>query len=319
MGDAVGVIEHDAEIADAPDAGFRAHRRMAGLDARIAEHALLGFARRPVVVDLLVRTARYAHAPAATLLLVDQDDAVVLALVDRPRRARGHAGRVEAVLAQPRQIHHEGVLELAVDLLLDALEIGVLRALGEFPAEDFLPVRAPLDLLHALAGDHRARPRGRRRPALLGGLQMAVVEVERLVVVVDLRQVRIGEDLRQDAPLGAHLRLDAAVGLAHPAAVPLLLVLPLLGITDAGLGLDIVEPGVFDALAVRPDVLAGHRTGVTPDALVEVQHHADLRADLHSAASFAFATDPGCGPSIQSTLSSLRTMTNSSRLEPTVP
>jgi hypothetical protein len=111
----------------------------------------------------------------------------------------------------------------------------------------------------------------------------AVVEVERLVVVVDLRQVGIGEDLGEDAPLGAHLRLDLAVGLADPAAVPLLLVLPFLGIADAGLGLDIVEPGVFDALAIGPDVLAGHRAGVTADALVEVEHHADLRADLHSA------------------------------------
>src|SRR5262249_9079004 len=34
---AIGVIEHDAEITDAPDARLRAHRRLAGLDARIAE------------------------------------------------------------------------------------------------------------------------------------------------------------------------------------------------------------------------------------------------------------------------------------------
>ena len=39
--DAVGVIEHHAEIADAADAGLRAHRRLAGLDARITEDALL--------------------------------------------------------------------------------------------------------------------------------------------------------------------------------------------------------------------------------------------------------------------------------------
>ena len=159
--DAVGVVEHDAEIADAADAGLRAHRRLAGLDARIAEDALLGFAARPVVIDLLVGAARDAHAPAAALVLVDQDDAVLLALVDGAGGAGRDAGRVEAVLAQPRQVHHEGVFELAVDLLLHALEVVVLRALGELAAQDLLPVRAPLDLLHALAGDQRARPRGR--------------------------------------------------------------------------------------------------------------------------------------------------------------
>ena len=121
--DAVGVVEHDAEVADAPDAGLRAHRRLAGLDARIAEDALLGFAARPVVVDLLVGAARHAHAPAAALVLVDQDDAVLLALVDGAGRAGRDARRVEAVLAQPRQVHHEGVLELAVDLLLHAFEV----------------------------------------------------------------------------------------------------------------------------------------------------------------------------------------------------
>src|SRR3546814_8597212 len=63
--DAVGVIEQHAEVADAPDAGFRADRRLAGLDARVAEGALLRLPGLPVVIDLLVRTARDAHPPAA--------------------------------------------------------------------------------------------------------------------------------------------------------------------------------------------------------------------------------------------------------------
>ena len=222
------------------------------------------------------------------------------------------------MLAQPRQIHHEGVFELPVDFLLDAVEIGVHGPLGEFAAENLLPVRPPFDLLDALAADQRTRPRGRRRLALAGGLEMAVVEVERLVIIVDLGQIGIGEYLGEDAPLGAHLRLEPAVGLADPAAVPLLLVLPFLGVADAGLGLDIVEPGVFDAFAIGPNVLAGHRAGVAADAFVEVQHHSDLSADFHSAASL-FAAVSRYGPSSQSTLSSLWTTTNSSRLEPTVP
>ncbi len=88
-------------------------------------------------------------------------------------------------------------------------------------------------------------------------LQVVVVEGEGLVVVVDLRQVGVGEDAHQQLPLAALARLDAAVGLAHPAAVPLVLVLPLLRVADAGLGLDVVEPGVFHAGAAGPDVLAG--------------------------------------------------------------
>ncbi|EGF34433.1 hypothetical protein AAULH_14426, partial [Lactobacillus helveticus MTCC 5463] len=63
----------------------------------------------PVVIDLLVGAAGHAHAPAAALFLIDQDDAVFLALVDRARGARSCAGRIEAMLAQARQIHHEGV------------------------------------------------------------------------------------------------------------------------------------------------------------------------------------------------------------------
>ena len=185
------------------------------------------------------------------------------------------------MLAQPRQVHHEGVFELPVDLLLHALEVDVGRALGELAAQDLLPVRAPFDLLHALAGDERARARRRKGLQLRRLLQVLVVEGEGLVVVVDLGQVGIGEDLGQHAPFAADLRLQLAVPLAHPAAVPAVLVLPVLGIADAGLGLDVVEPGVFHALAVGPNVLAGDRAGVTPDALVEVQHHGDLCADFH--------------------------------------
>jgi hypothetical protein len=114
---------------------------------------------------------------------------------------------------------------------------------------------------------------------------MFVVEGEGFVVVVDLGQIRIGEDVGEDAPLAADSGLDPAVSLAGPAALPLLLVLPFLGITDAGLGLDVVEPRVFHALPVGPDVLAGHRAGVTADAFVEVEHHRDLCADFHRSIS----------------------------------
>src|SRR3546814_18139026 len=69
--DAVGVIEQHAEIADAADAGFRADRRLAGFDARIAEGALLRLSRLPAVLDLLVGTSADAHAPAAAFPRVE--------------------------------------------------------------------------------------------------------------------------------------------------------------------------------------------------------------------------------------------------------
>src|SRR5690606_7523342 len=119
--DAIGIIEQHAQIADAPDAGFRADRWLAGLDARIAEDALLGLARSPVVIDFLVWAARDTHAPAPAFVLVDQDDAILLALVDRAGGTGGDTARVEAVFAQPWKVHHEGVLELSVDVLLHCL------------------------------------------------------------------------------------------------------------------------------------------------------------------------------------------------------
>src|SRR5690606_10564601 len=92
--DAVGVIQQHAEVADASNAGFRAHRRLADLDAREAEDAFLRFATLPVVIDLLVRAPGNAHAPATAFVLVDQHDAVFLALVDRAARAGRHAAGV---------------------------------------------------------------------------------------------------------------------------------------------------------------------------------------------------------------------------------
>jgi hypothetical protein len=55
--DAVGVVEHEAEVADPPDAGLRADGRLADFDSRVAQRALLGLAGAVVKVDLLVRAA----------------------------------------------------------------------------------------------------------------------------------------------------------------------------------------------------------------------------------------------------------------------
>ena len=117
----VGVVEHQADVAQPADAGLGADGGQADLDPREAEGALLGLAGAVVEVDLLVGAAGDAHPPAAALVLVDQDDAVLLALVDRAARARRGARRVEAVLADPRQVEHEGLLELELHLVGDLL------------------------------------------------------------------------------------------------------------------------------------------------------------------------------------------------------
>src|SRR3546814_9348459 len=77
--------------------------------------------------------------------------------------------------------------------------------------QDLLPVRPPLDLLHALAGNDRDRARRRRSLGLGRMVKVGILVVERLVVVVDLRQVGIGEDVGEDSPLAAHARLAPAV------------------------------------------------------------------------------------------------------------
>src|SRR5690606_5022359 len=139
---------------------------------------------------------------------------------------------------------------------------------------------------------------------------------------------RVGEQAHQQLPLAALARTDRAVGGTYPAAVPAVLVLPFLRIPDARLGLDVVEPRVLHAGTVRPDVLAGDRAGVAADALVQVQHHADLCTDLHLHAPFAAAAGATvadvslpctAGSSSQSTRAIFRTTTNSSRFVPIVP
>src|SRR5690606_41057894 len=97
-----------------------------------------------------------------------------------------------------------------------------------------------------------------------------------LVVVFHIRKVRIDEVIGENPPAAALRGRDLAARRALPATLPFLLVLPLLRVADTGLGFDIVEPGVFNALARGPDILAGDRAGMAADTFIEVQHHRDL-------------------------------------------
>ena len=86
---------------------------------------------------------------------------------------------------------------------------------------------------------------------------MVVIESEGLVVVVNLGHVGIGEDAHEQLPLGALTGLNLAIGFANPAAIPLVLVFPFFRVTNAWLGLDVVEPSVFHAWTAGTDVFAG--------------------------------------------------------------
>ncbi len=267
---AVGVVQQYAEIANAPDAGFRAHRWLAGFDTRVAENALLGFSALPVEVDFFVRAAADTHAPTAALVLVNQHNAVFLTLVDGAARAGGDAARVEAVFAQARQVHHEGVFELTVHLLLHRLEVAIAGALFELAAEQLFPVRTPLNFIHPLAANQRARAGGGQVFALRRIVQVLIVVGKRLVVVVDPRQRGVSEDFCQHADAPAETRGQLTADAAHPAALPLLLVLPVFRVADAGFGLHVVKPRVFHPFATGPDVFTGDRAGVATDAFVEI-------------------------------------------------
>ena len=186
LGDAVGVVEHEAEVAQASDARLGAHGGQADLDARVAHRALLGLAGLVVEVDLLVRAARHAHAPAAALVLVDEHDPVLGALVHRAGGARRDARGVEAVLADARQIEHEGLLELGLDLLAHLLEDRVVLHRLDRAAQVVVPVRRPGDL-HVLAGEQALRAGDRHLRALRRVQQHVVVVRPRLVVVAGSR------------------------------------------------------------------------------------------------------------------------------------
>jgi len=64
------------------------------------------------------------------------------------------------------------------------------------------------------------------------------------------------------------------------------LVLPLLGIANSRLGLDIIKPDVLSAFSVGPDVLAGNAASMAADTLVQIQNHGNLRFNLHTIPPF---------------------------------
>src|SRR5262245_25878540 len=99
----------ETDVADTGGHATRLHRQtsallVAAFDTREATDALLARARRTPVETLLVRTSLHALAVAAALLLVNQHDAVLGALVNGVPRARRKASWIGAMIANSRQV-----------------------------------------------------------------------------------------------------------------------------------------------------------------------------------------------------------------------
>ncbi len=89
--------------------------------------------------------------PATAFILINQHNAVFFAFVDSAAWAGRHATGIEAVFAQARQVHHEGVFKLPVHLLLHGLEVAVAGTFFKLAAQQFFPVWAPDQLVDPFA------------------------------------------------------------------------------------------------------------------------------------------------------------------------
>src|SRR6185312_14085807 len=130
-----------------------------GLKAGVAEDTFFRLARGTVEIHLLIRAAGDAHPPTAALLLVDQNNAILSALVNGALRASREAAWVQAMIADTRQIKKDDVLQFEKPLPLfiaESLEIRVVCGVDIGAAQVIIPVRARFDI-HLLSGERGHR------------------------------------------------------------------------------------------------------------------------------------------------------------------
>ncbi len=138
----VAVAHEDGAARALPHAGGR-HPLF---ETREAADAVLPDAANLVEVDLLVRAGSRAGLVALALTFVSQDDAEVVAFVERPPRTRLHTGRLGAMVADPRHVVEIGVREFAGALVLVPVHGPVGFAIFRLQADvvrggvDFFPV-----------------------------------------------------------------------------------------------------------------------------------------------------------------------------------
>ena len=76
--------------------------------------------------------------------------------------------------------------------------------------------------------------------------------------------------------LARGFKKDRFIVFLHPATFEFFLIFPASRESCARFRFDVVPPHVVRTFTVSPDVLAGNTAGVTTNALVQMEHHADL-------------------------------------------
>ena len=160
------------------------------------------------------------------------------------------------------------------------MEVWIVGGINLGTTQIVIPVRTGLDI-DLLTIDHGDRLSSWLIRSLFCRKQVLIIVRPRLVVIVHAGHVRIMENVGDDLFLAGRLDAERPVVVSFKATLVLFLIFPLRRKTGAGLRFDIVPPHVFCALAIVPDILAGHAAGMAPNALVQVKHHGDLRTDFH--------------------------------------
>ena len=128
-------------------------------------------------------------------ILIDQYDAILFALIDSP------APGVATQLGLRQCSHRRGKYimkvfsELAVHLFLHGLKLRSRARFSNSPPSSSSQLGAPADFIHSLTANQRTRAAVRQMLALRRGMQMLVIVGEGFVIVVDARQLRVGEFL----------------------------------------------------------------------------------------------------------------------------
>ena len=145
----VGIIKNDAKITNSANTGVHTSRRKTGFYARETKNAFLGLASMPVVISLLIRAGSHTHSPATADILVNKYDAILTSLVQRAGGTRSDTGRVQTVIADPRQVEKRHLLQLEHGLLLfgrQVFQVGIIACVVRRTAQVIIPVWPHLDI-----------------------------------------------------------------------------------------------------------------------------------------------------------------------------
>ena len=96
--------------------------------------------------------------------------------------------------------------------------------------------------------------------------QLVIIIGPGLIVFVDIRKIRVVKNLQQFSRPTAGSETELSSHL--PATFVKSLILPLLRIANPWFGLHIVEPDVFSATPVGPDIFAGNTAGMAAETFV---------------------------------------------------